>query len=119
MNRIYQNTFVNSILKFTQNLYFKVTKDLKSVSQNSSFRWIWVVLFLFSLEQSFSQASHSPTLPCIPNTLIADAKTKADAKAAKDKPAAKTDAKADTKVDAKTAAKPDAKSDAAKPAARR
>ena len=77
MNRIYQNTFVNSILKFTQNLYFKVTKDLKSVSQNSSFRWIWVVLFLFSLEQSFSQASHSPTLPCIPNTLIADAKTKA------------------------------------------
>ena len=65
MNRIYQNTFVNSILKFTKNLYFKVTKDLKSVSQNSSFRWIWVVLFLFSLEQSFSQ-----TLPQLNNNNI-------------------------------------------------
>ena len=76
MNRVYQNTFVNSILKFTQNLCFKATKDLKLVSQNSSslvgnitvsssLKWIWVILFLFSREQSFSQ-----TIPQLNNNNI-------------------------------------------------
>jgi hypothetical protein len=76
MNRVYQNTFVNSILKFTQNLFFKATKDLKLVSQNSfslvgnitmrsSLKWIWVTVFIFSLHQSFSQ-----TLPQLNNNNI-------------------------------------------------
>ena len=76
MNRVYQNTFVNSILKFTQNLCFKATKGLKLMPQNSlslmgnitvssSMKWIWVVLFLFSKEQSFSQ-----TIPQLNNNNI-------------------------------------------------
>jgi hypothetical protein len=76
MNRVYQNTFVNSILKFTQNLFFKATQDLKLVSQNSfslvgnytmksSLKWIWVTFFIFSLQQSFSQ-----TLPQLNNNNI-------------------------------------------------
>ncbi len=66
MNRVYQNTFVNSILKFTQNSFFKATKDLKLVSQNS-LRYFCVVLFLFSLEQSFSQTVpqlNNNNIPC-------------------------------------------------------
>ncbi len=87
MNRVYQNTFVNSILKFTQNLFFKAIRDSKSSAQNISsitgfatgslWKYSWVVLLLFSLEKSYSQASFSATLPCIPSTLTADAKTKA------------------------------------------
>jgi hypothetical protein len=64
MNRVYQNTFVNSILKFTQNSFFKATEDLKPFSQNS-LRYFWVVLFIFSMEQSFSQ-----TLPQLNNNNI-------------------------------------------------
>lgn len=66
MNRVYQNTFVNSILKFTQNLFFEATEDLKSVSHNS-LRYFWIVLCLFSLEQSFSQTVpqlNNNNIPC-------------------------------------------------------
>jgi hypothetical protein len=67
MNRVYQNTFVNLILKFTQNRFFKAIKGLKRVFQerfsfagnfpmNSSLKWIWVILLLFSFEISYSQA---------------------------------------------------------------
>ena len=61
MNRVYQNTFVNSILKFTQNSFFKATKGLKPIAQNnfsitgSLLKYSWVILFLFSFEKSYAQ----------------------------------------------------------------